>query len=60
MPDAAATIARFKRDSPWAFAQTSSSHPAPAPAAAAPEVKSAMLMTHDEWRAARAAILKNA
>ncbi len=54
----AALIAGLKRAKPWLFAAPSSSAAAKAPAALAPRQKMASEMTDDEYRAARAALLK--
>ncbi len=53
-----ALIAGLKRAKPWLFAAPSSSAAAKAPAALAPRQKMASEMTDDEYRAARAALLK--
>ena len=54
----AALIAALKRSKPWLFAAASSSATARPPAAQPPRQKLATEMTDDEYRAARAALLK--
>ncbi len=51
-------IAELKRAKPWLFGNLSSSSSAIAPPATPPRQKLATDMTEDEWRAARAALLK--
>ena len=58
LPDATAALARLKRDKPWVFRQTNSSHPAPPPAPEPPQQKTAKEMTHTEWRLAREQLIK--
>jgi len=58
LPDAPAALARLKRDKPWVFKQQNSSHPAAAPAPEPPQQKTAMKMTHAEWRAAREELIR--
>jgi hypothetical protein len=58
LPEAAAVLARLKRDKPWAFSQPNSSHPAPPPAPEPPQLKMAKDMTVQEWRAARDKLVK--
>lgn len=55
---AAALIAELKRAKPWLFGSLSSSSSAVVPPATPPRQKLATDMTEDEWRAARAALLK--
>ena len=55
---AAALIAELKKAKPWLFAVVSSSTTAKAPAALPPRQKQANEMNDDEYRAARAALLK--
>ncbi|MGH8326840.1 MAG: hypothetical protein ACRET2_08775 [Steroidobacteraceae bacterium] len=54
----AALVAALKRSKPWLFGSASSSAAAKPPAALAPRQKLASEMTDDEYRAARAALLK--
>lgn len=54
----AVLIAGLKRAKPWLFAAPSSSATAKAPTAQPPRQKQASEMTDDEYRAARAALLK--
>lgn len=53
-----ALIAALKRSKPWLFGAASSSAAAKPPAAQPPRQKLATEMTDDEYRAARAALLK--
>lgn len=55
---AAALMAQAKRDKPWMFTGASSSAAAAAPPAVVTVQKNAMDMTEDEYRAARADLLK--
>jgi len=50
-------VAKLRKDKPWLFT-TSTSAAARAPAAAPVAPVNAMDMTRDEWRAARAALLR--
>lgn len=52
-------IAQLRRMKPWLFGGTSSSSPAIPPPSQPPRQKLATEMTDDEYRAARAAILKH-
>jgi hypothetical protein len=57
--DAAGVLAKLKRAKPWLFgAGMSSSVAAQAPRPEAPRVRHANELTHEEWLAARAALLK--
>lgn len=56
--DGAALMASFRRQKPWLFSNGSSSSTADFPPAPPPRVKLATEMTNEEYRAARAAILK--
>lgn len=57
--DAAALMGELKRQKPWLFgSRLSSSRPASPPSADPPRQKRATEMTDDEYRAARAALLK--
>jgi hypothetical protein len=58
VPDAAAVLANLKRDKPWMFAKANSSHPASTPTPEPPKAKTAMDMTHNEWRAAREKLIR--
>jgi hypothetical protein len=56
--DAARIIAKLRRDKPWLFALASSSSTATAPPAAPVKRKLATEMSVEEWRAARAELLR--
>jgi hypothetical protein len=56
--DAAAVVRRLRRDKPWLFGAPSSSSHAGVPASAPIRKKTATEMSLDEWRAARADLLK--
>jgi hypothetical protein len=58
VPDAAAIITKLKRSKPWLFGSASSSSTSAAPRAESPKQRHAREMSEDEWRAARAALLK--
>ena len=51
-------MAALKRAKPWLFGGHSSSSGAKAPAAQQPQNRLATEMSHDEWRSARADLLK--
>lgn len=51
-------MARLRQEKPWLFGRGSSSSPAVAPRATPPKAKSAMEMSVDEWRIARAELLR--
>jgi hypothetical protein len=57
---AADLVARMREAKPWLFGRGggSSSSAGRAPVAAAPKAKTAMEMSEDEWRAARAELLR--
>lgn len=55
---AGAIMAKLKRDKPWLFGALSSSSRASPPTAEPPRVKRATEMSHDEYRAARAELLR--
>jgi len=54
----AALMTRLRQDKPWLFGRGSSSSGAAAPSAAPAAPRSAMDMGVDEWRAARAELLR--
>lgn len=56
---AAALLAGLKRAKPWLFGRSSSSSSSSAPPVQPPRQKLATEMTDDEYRAARAALLKH-
>jgi hypothetical protein len=58
VPGAAALMQQLKRAKPWLFGGVSTSSGARAPAAQPPQQKLATEMNHDEWRSARAELLK--
>jgi hypothetical protein len=51
-------MSRLKRTKPWLFAHPSSSSPAVPPPSTPPRQKLATEMSEDEWRVARAELLK--
>lgn len=54
-----ALMARMREEKPWLFGRTgSSSSTGKAPAVAVPKVRTAMEMSEEEWRAARAELLR--
>ncbi len=57
---AAELVARMREAKPWLFGRggVSSSSAGRAPVAAAPKAKTAMEMSEEEWRAARAELLR--
>ena len=59
LTNAADLVAQLRRAKPWLFVSTSSSSPASAPPAQPPRQRLATEMSDDEYRAARAAILKH-
>jgi hypothetical protein len=59
LANAAELMAQLRRAKPWLFGAASSSSPASPPPAQPPRQKSATEMTDEEYRAARAAILKH-
>ena len=58
LKDGAAVMAALRAAKPWLFGRGSSSSAAAAPRAEAPKVKTAMEMSVEEWRAARAELLR--
>jgi hypothetical protein len=56
--DAAEIIAKLRRDKPWLFGATNSSSAATVPAPAPARRKLATDMSLDEWRLARAELLR--
>jgi hypothetical protein len=59
LANAAELMAQLRRAKPWLFGGASSSSPASPPPAQPPRQKLATEMTDDEYRSARAAILKH-
>jgi hypothetical protein len=59
LENAAQLIAQLRRAKSWLFGGTSSSSPSTAPPAHPPRQKLATEMTNDEYRAARAALLRH-
>ena len=51
-------MARLRQEKPWLFGRGSSSSPAVAPRATPPKAKTAMEMSVEEWRIARAELLR--
>lgn len=51
-------MVRLRQEKPWLFGRGSSSSPAVAPRATPPKAKTAMDMSVDEWRVARAELLR--
>lgn len=51
-------MVRLRQEKPWLFGRGSSSSPAVAPRATPPRAKTAMDMSVDEWRVARAELLR--
>lgn len=58
--DAGAIMVRLKRDKPWLFGASSSSSTAKAPRAEPARAQNARELSVDEWRAARAELLRRA
>jgi len=59
LQDGAAVLARLKRAKPWLFgAPASSSAAATPPRPEPPRIRHANEMSHDEWQAARAALIR--
>ncbi|MDT7953348.1 MAG: hypothetical protein RQ966_17740 [Acetobacteraceae bacterium] len=58
LPDGAAIMTRLRQEKPWLFTRSSSSSPAVAPRASPPKAKTAMEMSIEEWRVARAELLR--
>ena len=56
--EASEIMARLKIEKPWLFGRGSSSSAAVAPRATPPKPKTAMEMSVDEWRVARAELLR--
>ncbi len=55
---AAALMTQLRRSKPWLFGAASSSSVAAAPPAESPAARPATTMSHAEWQAARAELLK--
>ncbi len=58
LEDGSALMTRLRQDKPWLFGRGSSSSGAAAPTAAPAAPRSAMDMSVDEWRAARAELVR--
>lgn len=56
--DAASIMTKLKRAKPWLFGSASSSSTAQVPRAEVPRQRDAREMNEEEWRAARAALLR--
>jgi hypothetical protein len=55
----AEAVRALRQAKPYLFPQPNSSHPGAAPPAQPPVAKAAMQMSHEEWQAARAALLRH-
>jgi hypothetical protein len=58
LPDAAEIMAGMKRDKPWLFGKSNTSYAAPPPPPEPAKQRKATEMSHKEWQAARAQLLK--
>ncbi len=58
LPDAPEIMNRLRREKPWLFSKPNTSYPAPPPQSEPPKQRKATDMTHKEWQAARAQLLK--
>lgn len=58
LPDGPEIMVRLRQEKPWLFNRASSSSPAVAPRATPPKAKTAMEMSVEEWRIARAELLR--
>ena len=58
LPDAAGIMAGMRRDKPWLFSRQNTSSGAPPPPPEPSKQRKATDMSHKEWQAARAQLLK--
>lgn len=58
LSDGPGVMAKMRQEKPWLFGRSSSSSPAVAPRATPPKAKTAMEMSVEEWRVARAELLR--
>ena len=58
LPNGPEIMTRLRQEKPWLFGRASSSSPAVAPRATPPKPKTAMEMSVEEWRIARAELLR--
>ena len=58
LPNGAEIMVRLRQEKPWLFGRASSSSAAVAPRSTPPKAKTAMEMSVEEWRIARAELLR--